>query len=157
MYLRVAKSGQVFQKFRRIAEPESTRGNNLLLLVQSSLELLKIPKVEEQLVGYGSDGAANMMGKHRGCAKQLKDQYPLIIIVHCLAHRLELAFKDGIKAWVNTLYTKLLTVQVGVYYFYKKGTAQRKGLKMTFKVRVYEYQSLECNFPNLNNTFIHTI
>lgn len=77
--------------------------------------------------------ASNMTGARNGLITQLKEDYPNIIGIQCLAHRLELSFKDAIKK-NNTTYDKLVTLLLGIYYFYKRTPLQRKGLKTTFKV-----------------------
>ena len=40
-----------------------------------------------------SDGAASMMGKHKGVGKQMQSKYS----PYCIAHRLNLACTDSIK------------------------------------------------------------
>jgi hypothetical protein len=50
-----------------------------------------------KLIDFGSDGASNMTGQKRGMVTQMKNDNPEMIGIHCLAHRLELAFKDVIK------------------------------------------------------------
>ena len=50
-----------------------------------------------KLIGFGSDGASNMTGHKRGMVTQMKNDNPEMIGIHCLANRLELAFKDVIK------------------------------------------------------------
>ena len=44
-----------------------------------------------EVMGFGSDGAAVMMGRKTGMAKRLKDQNPFLINIHCVAHRVALA------------------------------------------------------------------
>ncbi|ROL44187.1 hypothetical protein DPX16_17839 [Anabarilius grahami] len=53
---------------------------------------------KERLVGFGSDGAAVMVGKHGGVAKLLRQDVPHLINIHCLGHGLELAALDTINA-----------------------------------------------------------
>ena len=47
--------------------------------------------------GQAYDGAANMMGHLSGVAKQLQDEQPAAIKVHCLAHSLNLCLQDTAK------------------------------------------------------------
>jgi hypothetical protein len=69
-----------------------------------------------------------------GLAALLRKKWPHIIVTHCLAHRLELAFKDTIKICTKTLYDKLMVLLLGLYYLYKKSPKQKKALKRCFKV-----------------------
>ena len=84
-------------------------------------------------VGFGSDGAANMLGIKGGLVTLLKQDFPSIIGIHCLAHRLELSFRDTISKDKN--YEDLITLLLGIYYFYKRSSKQRKALKESFKVK----------------------
>lgn len=71
------------------------------------------------MISLGSDSAFNMTGKKGGLATLLKQNVNSELInVHCFAHRLELAFRDVLKK--NKLYEKLMTLLIGLYYFYKK-------------------------------------
>lgn len=61
-----------------------------------------------KLVGFGSDGAADMMGKNTGLITLMQNDHPEIIGVNCLAHSLELAFKDVFES--DKLYLQLTTL-----------------------------------------------
>lgn len=80
----------------------------------------------------GSDGASNMLGKKAGLAALIKKDHPEIISVHCLCHRLELAFRDVLKHFKS--YEKMMTLLVGIYYFYKRSYKQKQGLLNVSKV-----------------------
>lgn len=43
------------------------------------------------------DGASVMMGEINGVACRLKRRVPHIVILHCVAHKLELAVLDAVK------------------------------------------------------------
>jgi hypothetical protein len=47
--------------------------------------------------GFGSDGASNMVGVKHGLVTLIKKDYPGVVGIQCLGHRLELAFKDALK------------------------------------------------------------
>ncbi|KAA6383540.1 MAG: hypothetical protein EZS28_020934 [Streblomastix strix] len=51
----------------------------------------------DDLKGICVDGASAMIGCRNSMTSKLKDRYPFIIIVHCCAHRLNLASLDAIK------------------------------------------------------------
>ena len=46
--------------------------------------------------GQCYDGAANMSGKHTGVAKQISDEEPRALYIHCYGHVLSLSVKDAI-------------------------------------------------------------
>lgn len=80
----------------------------------------------------GSDGASNMVGRRSGLATLLRQEInDEIINVHCFAHRLELAFRDVLKK--EKKYDKLMTLLIGLYYFYMKSYKSKKGLLDTMK------------------------
>ena len=54
-------------------------------------------------------------------------------MTHCLAHRLELGFKDAIKTHSQKLYDRAMTLLIGLYYLYRKSPTQKKALKRCFK------------------------
>ena len=78
----------------------------------------------------GSDGASNMTGVHNGLSTRLRQVFPEMMQIHCLNHRLELAFRDVMKT--NKQYEKLMTLLTGLHYFYQYHK-QKQGLLETFK------------------------
>lgn len=44
-----------------------------------------------KFIGFGSDGAATMVGKKNGVSTRLKELNPFLTSVHCVAHRTNLA------------------------------------------------------------------
>lgn len=124
--------GQVSTQFVCIGEPASTGSSDLYYFVIEQLKISELFDKMEKIIGFGSDGVSNMTGRGTGLISRLKKDYT-IVGVHCLAHRLELSFRDAIKK--NAMYNKLLTLLLGIYYLYKKKSMlQRKTLKSSFKV-----------------------
>lgn len=65
--------------------------NDALLMTScltSALQKADLLDWRERLVGFGSDGAAVMVGKHGGVAKLLRQDFPHLINIHCLGHGL---------------------------------------------------------------------
>ncbi|KAJ3587449.1 hypothetical protein NHX12_011046 [Muraenolepis orangiensis] len=74
-----------------------------------TVELLR-----EILIGFFSDGASVMLGVKSGVGKLLQDDFPGIILWHCLNHRLELAVDQALdvtggtkdfQAFMDSLYS----------------------------------------------------
>ena len=89
----------------------------------------------KKLVGFGSDGAAVMLGKNNGVVAQLKKDQLCLQAVHCYAHRLELAYKDALKR--VDLYKKLSALLLGLYLFYhgsSKNRSQLRGIAATHNI-----------------------
>jgi len=93
---------------------------------------LGVEEWERKTIGFGSDGASVMLGKHGGVAALLKKKQPSLQAVHCAAHRLELAYKDCFKK--EPLHKRLDTVMTGLYLYYKQSNLNRSMLSRTFEV-----------------------
>ena len=131
VYVRAAKNGKIQSNFLKMVEPENTTGEVLSKVILDAVGVMD-DKTNATLVGITSDGASNMLGRQKGAVSIVKSQHPHILTNHCLVHRLELAYKDALKKEIKKGYDKVLTALVGVYYFYKKSSLQRKQLRHCF-------------------------
>lgn len=127
IYMRTSHKGKILNRFICIGEPESTCSADLYQFVISQMKDNNIYGDMGKLVGFGSDGASNMTGVKHGLVTLIKQDYPGVVGIHCLGHRLELAFKDALKK--DKTFDKLVTLLLGIYYFFKNSPAQRKKLK----------------------------
>ena len=71
-----------------------------------------------------------MVGARTGVVQRLKRDRPYIVVVHCMAHRLELSFKDSVKNIV--LFKKVEELLTGLYTFYHVSPLNRSHLKNSF-------------------------
>ena len=81
-----------------------------------------------RVVGFGSDGAAVMSGKHTRVAARLKQRQPMLTSVHCIAHWLALAASpsgDGVPYISKTFKPTLRQL----FYFYENSAVRMSGLK----------------------------
>ncbi|XP_052088851.1 zinc finger protein 862-like [Mytilus californianus] len=79
----------------------------------------------------GTDGASVMIGKKSGVVKRMKDLTNRPIHgIHCLAHRLELAYKDAVKD--VKIYQKCDILLLNLYLFYKYSPLNRANLRISF-------------------------
>ncbi|XP_046577709.1 zinc finger protein 862-like [Haliotis rubra] len=131
MYVRSCHKGVVTENFLNIGSPRSTCSSDLYFYVTNILESTGLHSfAKDKLVGMGSDGASNMIGSKTGLATRLKEDFPEMVSVHCLCHRLELAFRDVFRK--AALYDKCMTLLIGLHYFYLK-PKQKTGLVHTMK------------------------
>ncbi|XP_052283054.1 zinc finger protein 862-like isoform X2 [Dreissena polymorpha] len=70
-----------------------------------------------------------MMGIHSGVSSLLKKDWPHLVVTHCVAHRLELAFKDAMKKCAPKNYEKLTSLLMGLFYLFRRSPKQKKGLE----------------------------
>lgn len=129
LFFRASINGKIVT---RIGEPNSTSSVDLYTFVKDSTKENGFQEHMNKLVGFGSDGAADMMGKNTGLITLMQNDHPEIIGVNCLAHSLELAFKDVFES--DKLYLQLTTLLLGLYYYYKNNPKQRKCLKRSMEV-----------------------
>ena len=134
IFLRTCMEGKIVNRFVCIGEPKSTGSADLFAFVQDKLNDNFLSNHMSKFVGFGCDGASNMMGCKSGLVTRLQECYPEVVGIHCLAHRLELSFRDVFKS--NKLYGRLSTLLLGLFYFYKNSPKQRKGLRETMSVRI---------------------
>lgn len=135
IYVRTCVKGKIQCQFLCIDEPTSTCADDLFDFVNVKMEQYGIAKdIAVRLVGFGADGASNMMGNRTGLTTQLKNCYPHLVVVHCLAHRMELAYKDAMKDC--NLYMKMQMLMQGIFAFYRKSPKNKKALQETFKVKL---------------------
>ena len=72
--------------------------NGLLIVCVLAMEGIRLGDWEGRTVGFGSDGTAVMVGCRSGMATPLRVDVLWLVNIQCLAHGLELAAVDAIKA-----------------------------------------------------------
>ena len=93
IYVKIVVNGKskvVFAENRNV--PEGT-ANTIVGAIRNFLNDNTVPP--EKVAGLGSDEAAVMTGVRNGVGVQLKQVYPLLVHVHCMAHRLALAVSQA--------------------------------------------------------------
>ena len=99
-----------------MVEVEQGTASNIASVLLHTLENHGLSEnfLQDHLVAFASDGASVMLGKKAGVAKLLLDQFPRLIVWHCVAHRLELSLHDSLhevsgtnnfKHFIDKLYT----------------------------------------------------
>ena len=134
VYTRCCQNDIASVLFTGLRSPPRANADGIHTCILEVLETIQIGEVElaNKLISLGCDGAAVTMDKANGVAAQLRKLQPLLLTIHCFAHRLELACKDTTKEC--DLYTKSMTMLMGLYYFYKRSALQRQTLVECFHV-----------------------
>ena len=86
---------EVFEEFFGLSPVPSADANTLTGLTKDALCLAGLPL--SKLRGQCYDGAASMKGARTGVAKQISDEEPRAIYMHCYGHSINLAVNDAIK------------------------------------------------------------
>jgi hypothetical protein len=107
--------------FLRLEEPPNTKSVGIISALDNAFRHFGVDNWKGKMLGFCSDGASVMMGERNGVATVLKRDSPWLLVVWCLAHRLELAVKDTFKkTYMDTVIENL----TAVYYFYR-GSSKR--------------------------------
>ena len=87
----------------------------------------------------GTDGAPVMVGEVGGVFALLKCDIPHLVKVHCIAHRLELAFADTVKAIPELEEAKSILQGIWKHYHYSpKAVHELKEVAESMQVRAYK-------------------
>ena len=126
----------------------------------------------KNLIAFTCDGASVMLGVKSGVGKRLKDQFPALVIWHCMNHRLELAVSDAVKSF-NGFYTleSFFNKTYSTYSFSAKMQRELKeiaskldvelrkiGKVFTIRLAASTYRAvyaLWCSFPALHEHLLY--
>jgi len=99
IYITFIQDGLPVNHLVNIVTLKHAHATGILDAILTGLETVGLNREDltRRLVGFGSDGAAVMIGVNNGVGAKLKQFCPSIITVWCVAHRLELAALDTIK------------------------------------------------------------
>ena len=130
MYVRFSNHGKISNKFLALRNVDRANAENVTTLIETTLKEyggFTDANVYKKLVGFGADGASVNMGCHNGIGARLQRNQPLLTSVHCMAHRLELAFKKVIQD--NQAQFKVLEFLESIYKFYHNSSLNRSMLR----------------------------
>ena len=73
-------------------------------------------------------GASVMLGRESGVCVRLQKLSPWLVILHCMAHKLELSYKETCKE-IKLYETSVATLAFDLYKFYQKSPLNRANLR----------------------------
>ena len=133
VYVQFAIGGDLNTRFIACAAPGKANAvnihNSVVTAVCEQADMTE-SVFYSKVVGLGSDGASVMQGKRGGVIALLKEKQPAVVGVHCMAHRLELAFKTAVKS--DKQVGKMEQLLMNLYVFYHKSPLNRSMLKRSF-------------------------
>lgn len=133
-YLRMVTEGAVTVQLLGMHGVTRPNAVNIHQAIEDSVRdysSITVDEFYQKLVALGSDGAAVMVGRKGGVAALLLEKQPALQPIHCFAHRLELAYKDTLKA--IPLFVKVDTLLLNIYLLYKNSAPMRSGLQESYK------------------------
>ncbi|XP_032364193.1 zinc finger protein 862 [Etheostoma spectabile] len=131
VYVRSASEGKAkvdFVGVKAVSKPDAT---NIAEAVCSIMESGVSTDWKNKLVAITTDGASVMTGVNNGVVAKLRADRPSVLGIHCMAHKLELAFSDGIRK--NVMARKVEDLLSGLYTLYHKSGVNRASLKQHFR------------------------
>lgn len=131
VYVRYCHEGKIESTFVGIQTVEKADAAHITTAINSIMEKVS-SDWDRKLVAVATDGAAVMTGAQNGVVSRLKRDRQYIVGVHCMAHRLELAFGDAIRS--NNLYQRVEDLLSGMYTFYHVSPLNRANLISSFRI-----------------------
>ena len=136
VYIRFCHKGVPQTIFVSMQAIEKADATGIMKAIKTALKKLDTgDKIDiyKKVIAFAADGASINTGKLNGVISKMRDEWnPSICMVQCLAHRLELMFKESFKA--DLLYEKVMSLLSSLFSFYHKSPLQRSGLQISYKV-----------------------
>ena len=134
IYIRHSQLGVAKTLFISMEHVQKADANGIVATLKRSISLLgEFHQLQKKVVVFAADGASVNTGAANGVISKLQNQWGKhIIIIICLAHRLELTYKDALKG--DALYIKVITLLNSLYALYHKSPLRREGLADSCKV-----------------------
>ncbi|XP_070535407.1 zinc finger protein 862-like [Ptychodera flava] len=131
VYIRSAREGNVKIYFCSLEEVKKADAAGIYNAITHSVSEAMGPESLGKVVGFAADGASVNTGKSNGVIVKLRENLsPSIVMIKCLVHRLELAFKEAVKCKAHD---SLMTLLGELYKMYHKSPLQRTNLKKAFE------------------------
>jgi hypothetical protein len=125
LYVTVICNGEVKTLFGENIDVPNGKADTITSAVEEFLTMNNV--AFQKLTGLGSDGAAVMTGRHNGVGVRLGRECPLLLHVHCCAHRLALAVSQASRE-VPAL-SKLEDTVGFVYRYYENSPVRYNNLR----------------------------
>ena len=90
-----------------------------------ALKYMGLEELKSQLIGFGCDGT-NVNIAEGGLKGLLTKDFPWLVVIWCLSHRLELSLKDALK---STYFDVIDDLLLKLYYLYEKSPKKCRQLE----------------------------
>ena len=113
---------------------EKADAKGILNTIEHAVQVtgLKCNELLQKVVVLDFNEASVMTGVPKGVAALLKETNACIVSIHCFGQRLELAYKESLTK--VALGEKVVTLLIGLYYFYHNSPLNCSNLRSSFKV-----------------------
>ena len=131
VYVRSASEGKVKVDFVGVKAVSKLDATNIAEAVCSIMDSEVSTDWENKLVALTTDGASVITGVNNVVVTKLRADRPNVLGIHCMAHKLEPAFTDGIRK--NVMIKEAEDLLSGLYTLYHKSGVNRASLKQHFR------------------------
>ena len=101
----------------------ASTGQNIAVLIKEELNKKNVPF--KNMIGFGTDNTASMVGKNKGCSKFLQDESKDLAIMGCPCHLLAIAGEKASKI----LPANVEELLIDIYYFLDKSAKRKQTLR----------------------------
>ena len=137
VYLRYCHQGIPYTVFVCMQSTPKADADGIMNAITCALHKLEtsesLKSQHRKVIAFAADGASVNTGKVNGVIAKMRQKWsPSIVMVQCLAHRLELTLKDAFKT--EGPHEKLMSLLNNLYSFYHRSPLQRSGLQSSYEV-----------------------
>ena len=123
--VRYIHKGEPVTELAEIVPLESAKATGVYKAVKQGIAAVK-REDGPSLIGANFDGASVMIGEKSGVKALLKKDFPVITVIHCVAHKLELSVLDAAKSMP---YLQIFEETLkSIFNFYHFSTKRRREL-----------------------------
>jgi hypothetical protein len=134
VYVHFCIKGEVHCFFLGLVDCETADAKGIFDAIMRALKFSKMTREEFllKMVSFAGDGASVNTGVKNGLLALFRERVnKSIVMIQCMSHRVELAFKEAMKT--GTLYSKVHNLLDTVYKFYHRSAKQKAGLSKAFE------------------------
>ena len=120
-------------------EPISQDADGLYDAIKRAFSDKNADTLLKNIVFFSSNGTAVNSSLNAGIVVKFKESYNWVVFIWCMSHWLELALKDALKNWFESVDTCVHNV----YYLYEKSTKKLRELKALYEIlsEMYEFSN----------------
>ncbi|XP_052075818.1 zinc finger protein 862-like isoform X1 [Mytilus californianus] len=133
VYIHFAHRGIAYCYFLGLIQCESADSKGIYAAILQALNFknLTVNDILKRTVGFAGDGASVNTGQLNGVIAHFRENASSsVVMVQCMSHRIELAYKTAFK--VAPVFTKVFSLLDDLFKFYHKSPKQTSNLKQTF-------------------------
>ena len=142
--MRYITKGTVAESYVGVEELPNETTDGYITALNSLSEQLGINLFGKgKVVGLATDGVRTMMGCHAGVAAKLTKVIPHLVVIHSVAHRLQLAVLDSLKAVLFMQEVEKTLKGLYIYfYFSPKRSSQLKEVVAALQMQLLKLKDI---------------